>query len=146
MDGNRTHPGRVIGAPQTVLKTAGRSSMTVRSRVPKFGSDDHQCATVRTHPPSFAGLAVFLAVIDPPCAPAWSTWVAKRAGSTEPRQQSQTTTHGGATQLGPSLSLLVEPGRGFQGGCKSSHCCAVATEHCQRGLAGSERLQENTCT
>ena len=26
MDGNRTHPGRVIGAPQTVLKTAGGTS------------------------------------------------------------------------------------------------------------------------
>jgi hypothetical protein len=30
MDGNRTHPGRVIGTPQTVLKTAELASATVR--------------------------------------------------------------------------------------------------------------------
>ena len=37
MDGNRTHPGRVIGAPQTVLKTAGGTSRrsSPRNRRPR---------------------------------------------------------------------------------------------------------------
>ncbi len=35
MDGNRTHPGRLIGAPQTVLKTAGRTSTKDRAKGPQ---------------------------------------------------------------------------------------------------------------
>jgi len=30
MDGNRTHPGRLSSAPQTVLKTAGWASLDIR--------------------------------------------------------------------------------------------------------------------
>ncbi len=36
MDGNRTHPGRLSSAPQTVLKTAGRGSITIHKRSHKF--------------------------------------------------------------------------------------------------------------
>ncbi len=36
MDGNRTHPGRLSSAPQTVLKTAGLASTTVHQRPPEF--------------------------------------------------------------------------------------------------------------
>jgi len=36
MDGNRTHPGRLSSAPQTVLKTAGLAFTTVRQRPPEF--------------------------------------------------------------------------------------------------------------
>ena len=32
MDENRTHPGRLNSAPQTVLKTAGLASVDVRCR------------------------------------------------------------------------------------------------------------------
>jgi len=40
MDGNRTHPGRLSSAPQTVLKTAGLASTTVRKRPLQFGATD----------------------------------------------------------------------------------------------------------
>jgi len=36
MDGNRTHPGRLSSAPQTVLKTAGRVLVAVPRRPPEF--------------------------------------------------------------------------------------------------------------
>jgi hypothetical protein len=63
MDGNRTHPGRLSSAPQTVLKTAGLQSTTVRQRALQFGRKHQWSAIVRPRPLKSAGLAVVLAVI-----------------------------------------------------------------------------------
>src|SRR6266481_8820895 len=65
MDGNRTHPGRLSSAPQTVLKTAGLRSTDVRQRPQQFSRMRRQSMNVRIHPPLSAALAVFLAVSDP---------------------------------------------------------------------------------
>jgi hypothetical protein len=66
MDGNRTHPGRLSSAPQTVLKTAGLPSATVHQQPPKFGRVGQECVAVRHCPRSAVGLAVkLLAVSDP---------------------------------------------------------------------------------
>ena len=62
MDGNRTHPGRLNSAPQTVLKTALLTSTKVRQRPPKIKADDPTSAGVRQRPPRFKKLAVSLAV------------------------------------------------------------------------------------
>jgi len=62
MDGNRTHPGRVIGAPQTVLKTAGLVSTTVQVRPLPFRHQPPQSVVDGHRLQSSAGLAVFLAV------------------------------------------------------------------------------------
>ncbi len=64
MDGNRTHPGRLSSAPQTVLKTGGPASTTVRWRPHRFGHKPLQSIIVRLRSRSYAGLAVFLAVSD----------------------------------------------------------------------------------
>src|SRR5207248_6145471 len=42
MDGNRTHSGRVIGARQTVLKTAGGASADIRQWLPSLTASDCQ--------------------------------------------------------------------------------------------------------
>ncbi len=63
MDGNRTHPGRVIGAPQTVLKTAGAASTTICPCPQQFDTEHSKSAIVHLRPLSCIGLAVFLAVI-----------------------------------------------------------------------------------
>jgi hypothetical protein len=47
MDGNRTHPGRLSSAPQTVLKTAFLSSASVRQRPRKMNSRQLGSADVR---------------------------------------------------------------------------------------------------
>jgi hypothetical protein len=47
MDGNRTHPGRLNSAPQTVLKTAFLPSAIVRQRPPKIKSQDPASTDVR---------------------------------------------------------------------------------------------------
>ncbi len=65
MDGNQTHPGRLISAPQTVLKTAGLRSTDVRQRPQQFSRMRRQSMNVRIHPPLSAALVVFLAVSDP---------------------------------------------------------------------------------
>jgi hypothetical protein len=65
MDGNRTHPGRLSSAPQTVLKTAGLSSASVHRSPQEFGYEPAHFIFVHPHPPSSAYLAVTLAVIDP---------------------------------------------------------------------------------
>ena len=64
MDGNRTHPGRLSSAPQTVLKTAELASAEGRQRPPKFDLCGRHSAVVRHRPLPSAGLAVFLAVRD----------------------------------------------------------------------------------
>ncbi len=65
MDGNRTHPGRLNSAPQTVLKTAGLASAPVHQGPPQF--DDWLAHSVITHrrPQLSAMLAVILAVDGP---------------------------------------------------------------------------------
>ena len=63
MDGNRTHPGRVISAPQTVLKTAGLTSTDVHCCPPTFERRPLKSAYIRHRPLSSIGLAVILAVI-----------------------------------------------------------------------------------
>jgi hypothetical protein len=50
MDGNRTHPGRLSSAPQTVLKTAGRGPMTIHQRSHKF-SRMHSFSVIVRHRP-----------------------------------------------------------------------------------------------
>jgi hypothetical protein len=47
MDGNRTHPGRLNSAPQTVLKTAFLTSAIVRQRPPQIKTDGPRSAEVR---------------------------------------------------------------------------------------------------
>jgi len=49
--------------PQTVLKTAGLASATIHRRPDQFSRRDRQSLIVHVRTPSFAGLAVFLAVI-----------------------------------------------------------------------------------
>ncbi len=61
MAGNRTHPGRLSSAPQTVLKTAGLASITVRRSPPRFEPLPRQSTGVRRRPLSSIGMAV----IDP---------------------------------------------------------------------------------
>src|SRR5260370_36605239 len=61
MDGNRTHPGRLSSAPQTVLKTAGLISIAVHSRPHQFSRDRQESLIVRHCPPQSTGFAVFLA-------------------------------------------------------------------------------------
>src|SRR5216684_1236917 len=62
MDGNRTHPGRLSSAPQTVLKTAGLASRDVHPRPLKLNQGHRQSAAFRSCPQSSARLAVILAV------------------------------------------------------------------------------------
>src|SRR5579872_4314568 len=62
MDGNRTHAGRVIGAPQTVLKTAGLASADGFSRPIQFDLPRRQSAMVQACPSPSACVAVTLAV------------------------------------------------------------------------------------
>ena len=50
MDGNRTHPGRLSSAAQTVLKTAGRGSMTIHKSSHKF-SRMHSFSVIVRHRP-----------------------------------------------------------------------------------------------
>src|SRR6266851_4953996 len=64
MDGNRTHPGRLSSAPQTVLKTAGLSSATVHRHAYTFGNRHRQSVFIRSRLPRSAVLAVLLAVSD----------------------------------------------------------------------------------
>jgi len=47
MDGNRTHPGRLNSAPQTVLKTAFLTSAAVRRRPPQIEIERPDSADVR---------------------------------------------------------------------------------------------------
>jgi hypothetical protein len=49
MDGNRTHPGRLNSAPQTVLKIAFLTCTRVCGRSRKIGTRRHQSADVRQH-------------------------------------------------------------------------------------------------
>jgi hypothetical protein len=65
MDGNRTHPGRLSSAPQTVLKTAGLTSATVHQHPSTFDRLSHESAVVHPRPQLSAGLAVILAVSEP---------------------------------------------------------------------------------
>src|SRR5712692_5121212 len=64
MDGNRTHPGRLSSAPQTVLKTAGLPSIDVHRGPLQFDRTPSDSRTVRLCPAVSVTLAVFLAVID----------------------------------------------------------------------------------
>jgi hypothetical protein len=66
MDGNRTHPGRLNSAPQTVLKTAGLPSTDVHRGPLQFDRTPSDTRTVRHCPLVSVKLAVFLAVSDPP--------------------------------------------------------------------------------
>ena len=70
MDGNRTHPGRLSSAPQTVLKTAGLPSTDVRQGAHTFSYARSQSVIVRDGPQPSAGLAVILAVVDRSDGPA----------------------------------------------------------------------------
>ena len=62
MDENRTHPGRLNSAPQTVLKTAAPGSTLIRQRPHQFSRERPLSVIVRIRPQSCALLAVFLAV------------------------------------------------------------------------------------
>ena len=62
MDGNRTHPGRLSSAPQTVLKTAGLASTAVHQRPPEFGYYLADSKVVRPLPQLYSKSAVILAV------------------------------------------------------------------------------------
>src|ERR1700682_1409196 len=64
MDGNRTHPGRLSSAPQTILKTAGLASIKVHWRPYQFSYQRLQSIIVFARPHPSAGLAVFLAVTE----------------------------------------------------------------------------------
>src|SRR5581483_9644095 len=65
MDGNRTHPGRVIGAPQTVLKTAGLAPADDSGGPYKFAWAGRPSVTGRCSPSLCACVAVVLAVAEP---------------------------------------------------------------------------------
>ena len=81
MDGNRTHPGRLSSAPQTVLKTAGLASAAVRRRPLEFGRRGSESMTVLVRPQSAVVSAVSLAVVgasETAADPASSTAVAGR--------------------------------------------------------------------
>jgi len=62
MDGNRTHPGRLSSAPQTVLKAAFLPSGNVRQRPRKMRSQQPASADVRWRLPTSDRMAVTLAV------------------------------------------------------------------------------------
>jgi hypothetical protein len=62
MDGNRTHPGRLNSAPQTVLKTALLTSVGVHRRAPKIESGVLPSVDGCGRPPLCGSLAVYLAV------------------------------------------------------------------------------------
>jgi len=64
MDGNRTNPGRLSSAPQTVLKAVGLTPETVYERPLRFSHKLRQFRIVRIPPLLCAGLAVILAVSD----------------------------------------------------------------------------------
>jgi hypothetical protein len=64
MDGNRTHPGRLNSAPQTVLKTAGQASTSVHRSPLRFDPAPSDSRIVRLCTPVSVKLAVFLAVSD----------------------------------------------------------------------------------
>src|SRR3979409_170658 len=63
MDGNRTHPGRLNSAPQTVLKTAGLASTAVHQRPSQFDSWLAHSMVVRGRLQMSSTLAVNLAVM-----------------------------------------------------------------------------------
>jgi len=63
MDGNRTHPGRLSSAPQTVLKTADLASAVVCRRPQKIEPWVLPSAGGCRWPPMCGSLAVYLAVI-----------------------------------------------------------------------------------
>ena len=62
MDGNRTHPGRLSSAPQTVLKTAELTCGDVHRRPRTFRLLAYESARFHYPPQPSAPLAVFLAV------------------------------------------------------------------------------------
>jgi hypothetical protein len=62
MDGNRTHPGRLSSAPQTVLKTAGLQSITVHQGPVEFDRQLAHSIIIQPRPQSSGMLAVILAV------------------------------------------------------------------------------------
>src|SRR6266851_9796606 len=62
MDGNRTHPGRLSSAPQTVLKTAALPSRAVHGGPLEFDRAPSDSTIVQLRPPLSVELAVFLAV------------------------------------------------------------------------------------
>src|SRR5439155_20645744 len=62
MDGNRTHPGRLSSAPQTVLKTADCVCATVCLGAYTFDWLSRDSARVRVRPRKSMKLAVNLAV------------------------------------------------------------------------------------
>jgi hypothetical protein len=62
MDGNRTHPGRLNSAPQTVLKTAFLMCAAVQRRPSEIDLYESESADVRGWPPVFDRMAVSLAV------------------------------------------------------------------------------------
>ncbi len=62
MDGNRTHPGRLSSAPQTVLKTVGPASTTVHRSPSSFEPEGQDSRAIRHRPRPSADLAVMLAV------------------------------------------------------------------------------------
>ncbi len=64
MDGNRTHPGRLNSAPQTVLKTAGLQYTGVHRSPLRLARALSYSSIVRLSPPASVKLAVFLAVSD----------------------------------------------------------------------------------
>ena len=69
MDGNRTHPGRLSSAPQTVLKTAFLVSANVRRGPSQIETHETRSTELRALPPRFTKLAVTLAVrTRPPMA------------------------------------------------------------------------------
>ena len=62
MDGNRTHPGRLNSAPQTVLKNADYVSTSVRLHPLEFDRQLAYSTVLRARPLMSASLAVILAV------------------------------------------------------------------------------------
>src|ERR1700704_130644 len=62
MDRNRTHPGRLSSAPQTVLKAAVLASTSVHERPLVFDRQPAYSVIFRLRPQSPATLAVNLAV------------------------------------------------------------------------------------
>ena len=64
MDGNRTHPGRLNSALQTVLKTGGPPSMNVHQRPLEIDRLVPHSVNMRPRARMSVILAVMLAVID----------------------------------------------------------------------------------
>jgi hypothetical protein len=58
MEGNRTHPGRLSSAPQTVLKTAALAPRAPGYRGLRFDPKQVLSAIVRPRPLTSVGLAV----------------------------------------------------------------------------------------